>query len=108
MIEKRLGKIISAEFGVYGDGPWLVGLQLGFSTPGLLLDDGGSYVINISPACRFSEEERREAITLMVDSVHKVLTDANVSYISELIGKPVEITIDDLEFTDFRILTEVL
>lgn len=31
-----------------------------------------------------------------------------VNYVSELLGKPVEVTLEDGVFKDFRILTEVL
>lgn len=43
-----------------------------------------------------------------LDHVAKILKDAKVNYVSELLGKPVEVTLEDGIFKDFRILTEVL
>ena len=54
------------------------------------------------------EAEREAAITVNIEKVYEILKDAKVNYISELINKPVEVTIDKNCFKDFRILTEVL
>ena len=54
--KKLLGKIDFAEFGVYPDRPFMYGLMLGFSFPGLGVMDGGKYTVNISPDCRSSAE----------------------------------------------------
>lgn len=108
MIKKILGKIDFAEFGTYKDRPFLIGLQLGFSMSGCEVMDGGRYTVNISPECRWEPDERYEVVTKMVEYVNDILKDAKVNYISELINKPVEITLDDNTFKDFRILTEVL
>lgn len=108
MIEKCLGKIDFAEFGTYKERPFLMGLQLGFSMSGSGVMDGGKYTVNISKYCRWEPEERFDAITSMVDHIDSILKDAKVNYVSELVGKPVEITLKDNTFVDFRILTEVL
>ena len=42
------------------------------------------------------------------EKVYQILKDAKVNYVSELVNKPVEVTIDKNCFKDFRILTEVL
>ena len=108
MIEKRLGKIDFVEYGFIKDRPFLMGIQFGFSMNDSGIMDGGKYTINISKECRWSEEERKDAITKSVDQIEQILKDAKVNYVSELLGKPVEITIKDNWFQDFRILTEVL
>lgn len=43
-----------------------------------------------------------------LDKTNKILTDAKVRHISELLDKPVVVTIDKNCFVDFRILKEVL
>lgn len=108
MKEKRLGKINFAEFGMMKDYPFLVGLQLGFSMNNTEVMDGGEYTVNLSPSCNWKEKNREEIITRSVEAVERILKDAKVSYVSQLIGKPVEVTIEDNCFHDFRILTEVL
>ena len=106
---KNLGKITFAEYGTIKDHPFLIGLQLGFKLgDGTSVMDGGSNTVNISKECRWEEAEREAAITVSVEKVHKILEDAKVNYVSELINKPVEVTIDKNCFKDFRILTEVL
>ena len=109
MTVKILGKITFAEYGTVKDYPFLMGLQLGFKLgDGSGVMDGGSNTINISKECKWEEGEREAAITVSVEKVHKILEDAKVNYVSELINKPVEVTIDKNCFKDFRILTEVL
>jgi len=109
MTEKILGKISLAEFGMIRDYPFLMGLNLGFDLAnGSHICDGGRYTENVSEACKWSPEERQEAITVIVDKVYSILKDAKALYVSDLINKPVEVTIEDHMFKDFRILTEVL
>lgn len=109
MTEKVLGKIDFAEFGTIRDYPFLIGLQLGFKLgDGGGIMDGGSNTVNISPECRWETTEREVAITAAVEQVDKILKDAKVNYVSQLLNKPVEVEIDRNTFKSFRILTEVL
>lgn len=109
MTGKVLGKITSAEYGMVPDYPFLFGLQLRFD----LADHssvgcGGSYTRNISEECKWTTEKRMCEITKSVDEVYKILKDAKVYYVSQLVNKPVEVIIEKNCFKDFRILTEVL
>lgn len=52
--------------------------------------------------------KREAAIAKSIEEVNRILEDAKVNYVSELINKPVEVTIENNTFKDFRILTEVL
>lgn len=109
MTGKILGKINFAEYGTVRDYPFLIGLQLGFKLgDGTYVMDGGINTINISEECKWEEAEREAAITVSVEKIYQILKDAKVNYVSELINKPVEVTIDKNCFKDFRILTEVL
>ena len=106
---KILGKIDFAEYGTVRDYPFLIGLQLGFKLgDGTGVMDGGSNTINIGKECRWEESEREAAVTVSVEKVYQILKDAKVNYVSQLINKPVEVTIEKNCFKDFRILTEVL
>lgn len=107
---KFLGKITSAEFGMFKDTP-LMGLQLKFRLDGCMVSDGGRYCVNTSPKFNWSSPYpygRAAAITRMVDNVESILKEAKVYSVSELVGKPVQVTIDQNIFVEFRILTEVL
>lgn len=109
MTGKVLGKITSANFGQVKDYPFLFGLQLYFKlADGCLVGSGGTYTINISEECKWLKYEREEAIANMIKNTNKILEDAKVNYVHELINKPVEVEIDKNTFKDFRILTEVL
>ena len=100
MVTKELGKITFAEFGTIRDYPFLIGLHLGFRMCGSSVMDSGKYTVNISPECKWKNLNREE--------VDRILEDAKVNYVSELVNKPVEVTMKNNTFTDFRILTEVL
>jgi hypothetical protein len=106
---KYLGKITFAEFGQYPDRPFLFGLQLGFQFDGGGVYDGGKYTVNISKGCKWdSESQRQQMFVESLEKVNEILTDAKVNYVSQLKGKPVQVTILDRVFKDFRILTEVI
>ena len=108
MNNKTLGKIVYAEFGRYPERPFLFGLQLGFEFKGSGIFDGGRYTVNISDACRWERSEKLDALEEMINHTNKILADAKVDCVSQLIGKPVEVILENHTFKDFRILTEVL
>lgn len=110
MAEKFLGKIVKAQFGVCSDRPYLMGLQLEFRFDGNAgVNCGGRHLININPNCKWdSEEERNEAYQDVLYNLASLLKNAKVNYVSELVGKPVEIEIENQMYKNFRILTEVL
>jgi len=111
MEEKSLGKITFAEFGQCSDRPFLFGLHLCFEFGG-----GGSgccvgskYMVNISKECKWKNiEDRQKRMLEIIEFTDETLKDAKVNYVSELINKPVEVTLENSWFKDFRILTEVI
>lgn len=108
MVTKELGKITFAEYGTIRDYPSWIGLQLGFCMGGSAVMDGGKYTVNISQECKWEKMNREEVITKSVEEVNRILEDAKVNYVSQLVNKPVEVTMENNTFKDFRILTEVL
>ena len=73
------------------------------------VSDGGKYTLNIDKECKVWEENQRsQAVTENIENLYQLLNDARVNYVSQLVGKPVEVIIEDNSFRDFRILTEVL
>ncbi len=108
MTTKELGKITFAEFGTIRDYSFLIGLQLGFRMGESGIMDGGKYTVNISPEYKWKELNRETTITKSVEEVDRILKDAKVNYVSELVNKPVEVMMENNTFKDFRILTEVL
>lgn len=112
MIEKLLGKIEKAEYGTIEDLPFMMGLQLTFSLSGGVVGvgDAGKYTVNMSKACKWKggEIERDEIVYMRQYELYELLKRAKVNFVSELKNKPVEVTLEDYTFKDFRILTEVL
>ena len=108
MEEKLLGKITFAEFGQCPDRPFLFGLQLEFGLNSSGVGSGGRYTTNISENCKQTREEKLDSLEKVIDFTNKLLEDSKVNYVSELLGKPVEVTLKNNTFKDFRILTEVL
>ena len=106
--QKMLGKITFAEFGTIRDYPFLIGLQLGFEMSGCGVMDGGKYTVNISKECKWTPERREVAVTESIEKINGILHDAKVNYVSQLVNKPVEVTLIGNRFESFRILTEVL
>lgn len=107
MEEKLLGKITKAEFGLNRDRPFLYGLELDFEMNGSGV--GTFKTVNISDSCRWgSANGRMKALEVNALEISKILKDAKVNFISQLKGKPVEVTLEGNIFKSFRILTEVL
>lgn len=107
---KQLGKITFAEFGTIKDYPFCMGLQLQFKMGGGGVGDGGKYTVNMTQNenCKYTREEQKEYIVENVEHLYALLKSAKCNYVSELVGKPVEIEIESNHFKGFRILTEVL
>lgn len=72
-----------------------LGLQLGFSMSGSGVMDAGKYTVNMSPDCHWEMETRNSNLAESLDHVTRILKDAKVNYVSELLGKPVEVTLED-------------
>lgn len=109
MTGKLLGKISDIRFGFIPDYPFLFGLDLTFKlSDSSVIGTGGQYTVNISEACNWSEEERNAALIDMINQVIKIMKDAKITNISNLKNKPVEVSINQNTFDNFRILTEVL
>lgn len=104
---KYLGKITRAEFGTIKDMNFLMGLQLTFAFDGSGVSTGGRYCVHTSKHWS-SDDERQYAVTESWDFIHEILKEAKVNFVSELIGKPVEVELCGNTFKDFRILTEVI
>jgi hypothetical protein len=108
-MREELGKITSAEFGCIRDYPFLMGLHLRFETENGSVGDGGKYVLNMSPECKWESEERKfNAMERILKFTYDLLNEAKVNNVSELIGKPVRVYYCGMCFDSFKILKEVL
>ncbi|HEY3874091.1 MAG TPA: hypothetical protein VGM92_01320 [Candidatus Kapabacteria bacterium] len=88
------------------DRPYIFGLQLSFGGDSWGVGDGGVNCFNIE--YKKSESESAEAALRVMRETHRILSEAKVGSVADLIGIPVEITFDGSMLKSFRILTEVL
>jgi hypothetical protein len=91
----------------------MFGLSLDFSFDsccgiGTTISGGWNNSIKCSEYCKWTEEDRNKQRAEMCEKVNQLILDAKVEYVDQLAGKPVELTIENNTFKDFRILTEVL
>jgi hypothetical protein len=113
MNEKMLGKIIKAEFGYCGYQESLIGLSLTLESE----KDGwgcgtfiGDYHWGIIPTIhsKWTEGDRQQRCAEAIKKIDKILVDAKVDKVSDLVGIPVEVTFESNCIKDWRILTEVI
>lgn len=104
-----IGKIVGAEFGFYPGEEGLLGLILCFRFGTDYIGTGTDYTMLLSKDIKATEEVIATCSKSIVMKIKQSLKDAKVNYISELVDKPVKITLtEDGYFKDFRILTEIL
>jgi hypothetical protein len=114
MIEKHLGKIVSVKFGLGGYQNSMIGLSLSFECKdgvgcGTFIDSFWSpSQIKHSEHTKWTEEDRDKAMAKMLREVDKIMFQANVEDVTELLNKPVEITLENFSLKSWRILEEVL
>ncbi len=112
--EHILGKITKARYGFGGYQGAMIGLELEFGTPVWSVGDGiyGGWaygIVDPDKHSKWGEEERSKQVLEMTKTICKILKDAKVDSISELVGKPVEIACEGWNKNiSWRILTEVL
>jgi len=109
---KQLGKIESVYFGIGGYNDAMLGIFFTFSFDGCGIGSSkcawDANTIEWTERCKWTEQERSSQYDEIMRYVSKLLKDAKCSKISELKGKPVEISLKGMNFDSFRILTEVL
>jgi hypothetical protein len=110
-MKKILGKIEQVEFGKIWDRENLFGLILCLKTS----DSSGVVYTNVvnMQKTRIKDmpnwnEKRAINLVEMNEFIYKLLNDAKVSTIDQLVNVPIEITFKNNLLKDFRILTEVL
>ena len=109
---KELGKIEKVRFGHCGYQDSCLGISFVLRGKGWGLIDSKSTwdaeLIEHTENSQWTEEDRDKQYSEIMRYVSKLLKDAKVSNISELQGKPIEVTLDGNLLREWRILTEVL
>lgn len=110
-MEKRIGKIksISFGFGGYQDAEIGVSVTLGSDADGWGIGEfRGYWSGNRDERCKWSEQERLEHLGGVCLWVRNLLNFAKKQSLGQLVGVPVEVTIDGNTLKDWRILTEAI
>jgi hypothetical protein len=109
---KELGKIEKVRFGHCGYQESCLGISFVLIGKGWGLVDSKSTwdaeLIEHTENSQWTEEDRDKQYSEIMRYVSKLLKDAKVSNISELQGKPIEVTLDGNLLKEWRILSEVL
>lgn len=108
---KQLGKIQSASFGLGGYQRACIGLHIGLGGDGWGVgagEDAWDTSVKCSEHANWTELDRSNQYDKVVRYVSKLLGDAKVDYVSDLVGVPIEATFEGLTLKSFRILTEVI
>ena len=106
--EKFLGKIL--KFDIVLDDTYIqYAYTLQFAGKGVQNSVGFARPdIKINARTRWTEEERQSTYADMMSDIAKLLISAKVRSISELVGKPIEVTVNRKVLKSFRMLEEVL
>lgn len=111
-MEKRLGKIKKVKFGHCGYQELCLGISFDFGGDnweiGYTKSAWDSNLVPHNEYCKWSEQDREREYSAIMYYISDLLRDAKVDSVDKLIGKPVEVTIDNQALVSWRILTEVL
>jgi hypothetical protein len=109
MTEKRLGKISKVIFGKGGYQDAQFGIWFVFEFDGCIVTSGhGVWGGSPSERSKWTLESKKKEMSEIMLYIEELMTLANVTQIQDLKGVPVEVTLTDNKFDDFRILTEVI
>lgn len=112
-MEKKLGKICKATFGIGGYQGSMLGLHLVFSGTdgwgvGSTKSTWDSTLIKHSKHCKWTEEHRSKDYADIMRHLSTTLNEAKVTDVSSLVGIPVEVTFEGNTLKEWRVLTEVI
>lgn len=113
--DKKIGKITQVRFGTGGYQDAAFGLSLTFeskkgawSVSAFVSGGWMPGVIDPDKSAKWTEQDRRKTMADLCYKMAETLRAAEVNDISELVGKPVEVTFDSNMLKDWRILTEAI
>ena len=111
MIKRQIGKIQEVNFGHCGYQDCCIGIyfSLGSEKDSWGVSDSwGDWYLERSDSAKWTENGRLKRLGKTCMDIAKLLEDAKVTNITDLIGVPVEVTFDSNCLKSWRILTEVI
>jgi len=110
--EKQLMKISRAKFGIGGYNDAMLGVFFTFTGNSCGVGDDKSAwdcnLIKVTENTKWTEESRGRQYEDIMRYVSGLLKEAKVLNFDQLVGKPVEVTLEGNQLKSWRILTEVL
>lgn len=110
-METRIGKIkrVSVGFGGYQDAMIGISFELGSDKGSWGVGDfKGTWAHDPDKYCKWTKEDQRNIFADTFEFIQQLLSDANVSDVNKLVGKPVEVVFDLNTLKSWRILTEAI
>ena len=108
MTGKELGKIREAYVGIGGYQDAMLGFYLDFDLNGLGISAWeGFWTTKCTDNCKWTEDDRDGKFVDVMRLVWNTLEDAKVKRVQDLVGVPVEVTIEGNALKSWRILKEV-
>jgi len=107
----EIGKIQAVKFGMGGYQDAMVGISITLGSDKNCWGVGdfkGAWGISRSEYSKWTEEDRIKQLGEMVMWAHKIMQEAKVEDLNDLVGKPVEVTFEEMTLKSWRILTEVI
>lgn len=109
----ELGKIKSVEFGIggYNDSNLGIHFNLGIGQGSGVNDSKSAWDaerIEHTKHCQWTEDDRSASYDEIMRYISSLLKDAQVNDIQQLVGKPIELTMDNMTLKSWRILTECI
>lgn len=111
MIEKKLGKISRARFGNGGYDDAMFGASFTFDMKGTGVGDfWGFWPLSMkrSEHAKWQDFDRERHFVDMLRRIEEVMSAAKVRNFYDLVGVPVEVSIEGNQLSSWRVLTEVL
>lgn len=106
---KELGFIQAAYFGMGGYQDVMLGFGVTLGGKGWGVGDFvGDWATERSDRCQWTEADRQAGIAKAAWRLKEVLEQAHKKHVGELVGVPVEVTLEGNTLKSWRVLTEVL
>lgn len=106
LMKKFLGRIQSARFGFGGYDNAMIGISWTLSWPGSQVSDfWGSWA---GWDDTIADNERKMALGNAMMRFARILKEAKKTEVNQMVGVPIEITLNDQVLHEWRVLTEVL
>lgn len=110
MTTKKFGKVTEVRCGLggYQDAQIGIGFTLGGDSWGVSTPFYGAWATEITENTQWTEEGRIKVLGETFIKIKQWCEECKIMDISELKGKPVEITLENMRLKEWRFLTEVI